>query len=229
MTGFTEDQIKTLLAYRDVKYLDETTAADLTAELTKLREEMIKAKPSGFEIKRTHTPLFPLEHIEEVAGVLSLEELLLMVFIDCPNIKITGYSKIRPAVMGHRMQLAASLYERNLVSYNRALQLSGFMSSPDFYVYLNQRESERARHALGHPWEHVTGPKRISVFHKGSISDYTVEYPNRKAGELFPAVSDIKVSGELHEAVKRLSKTIGPGRYPGSPDKEVTKITYIYL
>jgi len=26
MTGFTEDQIKTLLAYRDVKYLDETTA-----------------------------------------------------------------------------------------------------------------------------------------------------------------------------------------------------------
>lgn len=210
MTGFTTDQIKTLLAYRDVKYLDETTAADLTAELTKLKDEMIKANPTGFEIKRPQTPLFPLEHVEEVAGVLSLEELLLMVFIDCPNIKIAGDSKIRPAVMGHRMQLAASLYERSLVSYNRALQLSGFMSSPDFYVYLNQRESERARHALGHPSETVTGPERIRVFHKGPISDYTVEYPNLKKGEPFPTASDLKVSGELSEAVKRLSKTIGP-------------------
>jgi hypothetical protein len=210
MTGFTGDQIKTLLAYRDVKSLNETTATDLTAELNKLRDEMIKANPTGFGIKGPQTPLFPLEHISKVAGSFTLEELLLMVFIDCPNIKIGGYSKIRPAVMGHRMQLAASLYERGLVSYSRAFQLSGFMSSPDFYVFLNGRKSERARQALGHPSETVTGPERVRIFHKGPISDYTVEYPNLKAGELFPTVSDIKVSGELTEAVKRLSKTIGP-------------------
>lgn len=75
MTGFTEDQIKTLLAYRDVKYLDETTAADLTAELTKLKEEMIKANPTGFEIKRPQTPPFPLELIEQEANICAFTKL----------------------------------------------------------------------------------------------------------------------------------------------------------
>lgn len=75
MTGFTEEQIKTLLAYRAVKYLDETTAADLTAELTKLRDEMIKANPTGFENKRTQTPLFPLELIEQEANICAFTKL----------------------------------------------------------------------------------------------------------------------------------------------------------
>ncbi len=60
MTGFTGDQIKTLLAYRDVKSLNETTATDLTDELNRLRAEMIKVSPSGFLINNTKTPgLFP--------------------------------------------------------------------------------------------------------------------------------------------------------------------------
>ncbi len=222
-TGFTTEQVKTLLAYRDVKYLDETTAADLTVELNKLRDEMIKANPTGFGIKGPQTPLFPLEHISKVAGRISLDELLLMIFIDCPNIKIMGNEKIRPVIMGHRMFLAAGMYERNIIPYGRAFKLSGFMDSRDFYVYLNERASERARQTLryagadlkdkdGNPaypsmYGHVAGPERIRKEIKGPITNYVLDIPNLKITELFPNVDDIRASDALRKALGG----VGPG------------------
>jgi hypothetical protein len=126
-TGFTTEQVKTLLAYRDVKYLDETTAADLTAELNKLWDEMIKANPTGFGIKGPQTPLFPLEHISKVAGSFTLEELLLMVFIDCPNIKIKGANKFTQMYYG----------ETEAAKLGKFLLLA--LSDPHFDTMLGQR------------------------------------------------------------------------------------------
>jgi hypothetical protein len=219
-TGFTADQVKTLLAYRDVKYLDETTAADLTAELNKLRDEMIKANPRGFGIKGPQTPLFPLEHISEVAGSFSLEEILLMVFIDCPKIKIMGENKIRPAVMGRRMSLAAGLHERGVMSFGRAFQLSGFMQPRDFYVYINERASRRAQHALRYAGadmkdkegnyyypsmqEPVTGPERIRKNVKGPITDYVLDFPNIKDEDKGPVYADPDIDSHLEEALKNM-------------------------
>jgi hypothetical protein len=220
-TGFTADQVKTLLAYRDVKYLDETTAADLTAELNKLRDEMIKANPHGFKIKDPQTPLFPLEHISKVAGRFSLEEILLMVFIDCPNIKIMGENKIKPAVMGRRMSLAAGLHERGVMSFGRAFQLSGFMQPRDFYVYINERASERARHALRYAgadmkdkdgnfyYPSMQEPERIRKNVKGPITNYVLDFPNIKAQDKGPEYADPDIDFNLEEALKSMLR-IGP-------------------
>ncbi len=212
MTGFTGDQIKTLLAYRDVKSLNETTATDLTEELNRLRAEMIKVSPSGFLINGPRTPSFPMEHLTEVAGRFSLEEVLLMIFIDCPDIKIMGEDKIdaRSVIMGRRRFLAAGMYERGLIPYPEAFKLSGFMEPRGFYGFLNERASARVRSAQGHVCRvqpdsgSVPGPGRIRATVKGNITHYALEYPNTKILGLFPNAANIRAADGLRKSIESL-------------------------